>query len=120
MPRPAAQPVATSARDEGEEPRDVEVEPVRQDELKADQQRGRERRELERAFAARPEVRADSRHKEQTLQQPLDKVQVGDSRRVVLPPVPERERRLASDLPPESAIPENTGRVCRARLEQEN
>src|SRR5918999_5585067 len=38
--------------DEGEEPRDVEVEPVRQHELEADEQGARERGELERCLGA--------------------------------------------------------------------
>src|SRR5919201_2087235 len=45
--------------DEGEEPRDVEVEPVRQHELEADHERSRERRELERVLRPRDEEDGD-------------------------------------------------------------
>src|SRR5829696_5580014 len=60
-------------RREREEPRDVEVEPVRQDELGADEERERDRDEAE-------------------LQHALRKAEVGEPVRVVLAPVPDRER----------------------------
>ena len=52
------------------------------------------------------------------LQDALDDVQVGDAARVVLPPVPERPRRVAADLPADRPVPEDAQLVQRARLEQ--
>src|SRR5512132_1950290 len=51
-------------RDEGEEPRYVEVEPVRQGQLEADQDGGGERGELERSLAPRHEVASDRAYDE--------------------------------------------------------
>src|SRR5438132_12262078 len=62
-------------RDEGEEPRAVEIEPVRQHELEADQQRGRESRELERRLAAREARERDRAQHEPPLQAVLARVQ---------------------------------------------
>ena len=68
-------------RDEGEEPRDVEVEPVRQHELEADEQRRGERGELERRLAPRARRRAASAPTtSSTCEHALDEVQVGDAR----------------------------------------
>ena len=57
---------------------------------------------------------------EQRLEHALHEVQVGHAARVVLPPVPERERRLAADLPADRAVPEDAQRVQRVRLEQDD
>ena len=58
---------------------------MRQHELEAEQERARERGELERALSPRQEVRDDRAEDEQALEHPLRGVQVGDARRVVLP-----------------------------------
>src|SRR4051812_27283263 len=47
-------------------------------------------------------------------------MEIGNAARVVLPPVPERPRRLAPDLPTHGAIPEDAQLVQRARLEQDD
>src|SRR5215472_4637891 len=78
--------------DEGEEPGDVEVEPVRQHDLEPDQQRPGERGELERALPRGEERRGDGAEHEQPLEHPLYQVEVREAARVVLRPVPERER----------------------------
>ena len=59
-------------RGEAEEPRDVRVEPVRQAELEAGEERGRERGELERRLVARHERDDESARDEQALQHVLD------------------------------------------------
>ena len=51
---------------------------------------------------------------------PLDDLQVGDAGGVVLPPAPDRERRVAVELEAERALGEDAGRVQRVRLEQED
>src|SRR5687768_12954442 len=77
--------------DEGEEPGDVEVEPVRQHELEADQDRGGERGELQDRLAARHERDQHSAGGHQDLEHLLHHVEVRDARSVVLAPTPERE-----------------------------
>src|SRR5205807_6141458 len=62
-------------RDEREEPREIEVEPVRQNELEADEQRRGQRGELERRLAARQEVDRNRAHDEQAFEHALDQVQ---------------------------------------------
>src|SRR6266545_1644880 len=57
---------------------------------------------------------------ERRLQYPLDEVEVRDSLRVVLLPVPQRERRAAPDLPGDGALPEDAQRVSDVRLEQQD
>ena len=47
-------------------------------------------------------------------------MQVGDALGAVLPPVPERERRLPVDLRREGAVPERAHGVDRIRLEEED
>ena len=47
-------------------------------------------------------------------------MQVGQALRVVLPPVPERERRVAADLEAERAVEEHARRVQRRRLEEQD
>src|SRR3954470_9201288 len=104
---------------EREEPRQVEVEPVRQHDLEAEQQRGGERGELERRLAARDEVDGDRSEQERDLEHALQQVQVGQAR-VVLPPVPERERRLAVDLPGDRPLPELVRGAQRVPVERQD
>src|ERR687898_79092 len=54
--------------DEGEEPRDVEIEPVRQHELEADQGRRRQRRQLQDRLPPRHEGGCEGAGDEQHLQ----------------------------------------------------
>ena len=69
---------------------------MRQHELEADQERaGRARRAAAASSARGTKRRRERAGDEQHLEHPLDEVQVGDAARVVLRPVPERERRLA-------------------------
>src|SRR5580765_1842557 len=79
-------------RDEGEEPGDVEVEPVRQNELEADQKRAGQGPKLQRRFDPGEECRGDCTDDEKTFEHPLDDVEVRNPACVVLRPVPERER----------------------------
>src|SRR4051812_23540299 len=104
--------------DEREEPRDVEIEPVGKDELEADQERGGESAQLDDVLRPRDEVDGDGRNEEDHLQTRLDVVEVGHSR--VLVPVPDRERRGATQLPPEGAVPEDPRGMERMGLEQED
>src|SRR5207342_1785800 len=59
-------------RDEGEEPRDGEVEPVGEDELEAYEERTRERRELHDVPRSRHEAEGDGRDEEEALEHGLD------------------------------------------------
>src|SRR4051812_38191706 len=104
---------------EREEPRQVEVEPVRQHDLEAEQQRGGERGELERRLAPRDEVDGDRAEQQRHLEHPLQQVQVGQAG-VVLPPVPERERRLTVDLPGDRPLPELVRRAQRMPVERQD
>src|SRR5438094_10615615 len=79
-----------SERREGEEPRQVQVGPMRQHELEAEQQRGGERGELERRLPARHEVGRYRADYEQDLEHALEHVQIRQAR-VVLPPVADRK-----------------------------
>src|SRR3954451_14145641 len=101
---------------EGEEPRDVEIEPVRQHELEADQQRGRERGELQLVLHSRHEVEEERAEQKQHLERRLHVVEVGKAR--VLVPVPDGERGGARQLPPERAVPEDAGGGQRGVLEK--
>src|SRR5205085_2535730 len=106
-------------REEREEPRQVEVEPVRQHELEADQERGGQRGELAGGLPARQEVRRDGRDREEHLEHALKDVEVGQPR-AILPPVPDRERRLAADLPADRPVTEDADGVDRMRVEQQD
>src|SRR5205814_10248163 len=64
---------------EREEPRQVEVEPVRQHQLEAEQQGGGERGQLERRLAARDEVDGDRADEQCDLEHALEDVQVGQA-----------------------------------------
>src|SRR5512133_2675195 len=78
--------------DEGEEPRDVEIEPVCQHELEAEQQHAGQSSELKRRLALRKKGECEDGYDEQRLQEALNQLQVGQPPGVVLPPVPDRER----------------------------
>src|SRR3954451_14225686 len=104
---------------EREEPRQVEVEPVRQHELEAEQQRCGERGELERRLAPRDEVDGDGADQQGALEHALQEVQVGQAG-VVLAPVPERERRLAIDLPGDRSLPELVRGAERVAVERQD
>src|SRR4029077_9917155 len=106
-------------RDEGEEPGQVEVEPVRQHELEADQQGGGQRGELPRRLPPRHEVDGDRANHEQHLEHALDEMQVRVTS-PVLPPVPDRERRVPADLELDRPIVEDVRSVERARLQQQD
>src|SRR3569833_30986 len=71
--RPTERPRRRDQRegDEREEPRQVEVDPVREHELEADDQRGGERREPQRRTVARPPRERDSGGDQQHLEPPL-------------------------------------------------
>src|SRR3954451_8353564 len=94
-------------RDEGEEPRDVEIEPVCQHELKAEQQHAGQCGELQRRLSLRHVREREDGNDEQRLEEALQDVQVRESARVVLAPVPDRERRLALDLPGDRPLRED-------------
>src|SRR6478609_5075824 len=64
--------------DEGEEPRDVEVEPVRQRELEADQDGRGQGGQLERRLAPRDEVAGDRARDEQRDRDLLKRAEVGN------------------------------------------
>src|SRR5918995_5386326 len=118
--RGAITPVEDGEGDEGEEPGQVEVEPVGQHELEPDQDRGGERGELQDRLLARAEGDEQRTADEEHLQHLLDDVQVGDAASVVLAPAPDRERRVAVELEAERALGEDAGGVERLRLEQED
>jgi len=65
---------------------------VREDELEPDEERTGERRHLERRAPPRPPVERDRAEHERGLEHVLHEMQVREPFRVVLPPVPERER----------------------------
>src|SRR6266550_5628083 len=66
-----------SKRDEGEEPWDVEPGPVREHELEADQERARQRRQLQRCLGARHERHGDGPDHEQPFEHALHEVEIG-------------------------------------------
>src|SRR5689334_19205282 len=69
-------------RHEREEPRDVEVEPVRQGELEADQDRSGKGPELQRSLAPRHEVARDRAGDEQADREWLEEAEVRNPGRV--------------------------------------
>src|SRR5215218_4729892 len=105
---------------EGEEPGDVEVEPVRQHELEADQDRAGQGRQLQDRLPPRQESSCHRSRDDEHLEDLLHHRQVGNARGVVLTPAPDRERRLAVELEAEGALGEDTGGMKRIRLEQED
>src|SRR5512132_3604541 len=106
--------------DEGEELRDVEVEPVGPRELEADPDGRRECGELQDRLAPRDERDEQSAPDKAHLQHLLHEVEVGDALRVVLPPTPDRERRLAVELEAERALAEHARGVERVGLQQQD
>src|SRR5688500_18324280 len=105
---------------EGEEPREVEVEPVRQHELEGRDQRRGQRRELQRRLPARNERCGERTGEHERLHDLVRKVEVRYAARVVLPPVPDREWRLAPELPAERSVPERARGFEHVRLEEEH
>src|SRR5918995_6155743 len=71
--------------DEGEEPGDVEIEPMRQHELERDQDGGRECGELQDRLPARHKRDQQRPGDDEHLQHLLDRMQVGYAGRSVLP-----------------------------------
>src|SRR6266540_2082085 len=106
--------------DEGEEPRDVEVRPVRQHHLESEQEDAGQRRELQRRLPPRNHSEDERRSHEERLEEPLHDLKVRDALRVVLAPVPDRERRLATELPRDGSLPEDAQRVADVGLEQDD
>ena len=104
--------------DEGEEPGEVEVEPVGRGRARSRQQEGRQRGQLERRLATRVEAHGDRGTRSRIFSTGLRQREVGIAR--VLGPVPDRERRVTAELEIERPVPEDTRRVERIRLEQEN
>ena len=99
-------------RGEGEEPRDVRVEPVGEDELEAGEQRRGERGELERRLVARDERGDERADDEQHLEHVLHRMEVGEAARVVLPPVPQREGRARARSATRRVRSQNTRSSC--------
>ena len=93
---------------------------MRQDDLEADQERAGQRGQLQRRFRSRHECRRHGTHNEQALEHSLEDVQVRDSARVILRPVPERKRGLTSDLRLQRAVVERLRRLDRVAVEQQN
>jgi hypothetical protein len=91
---------------------------VREHELEADQERARERGELDDVAGARHEGEHARGHDERDLERRLERGEVGVAG--VLGPVPDRERRRAVELPAERPVPEDAGGVQRVRLEKED
>ena len=91
-----------------------------QDELEPEQQHAGQRRELQRRLPPRDPREREHRDDQQRLEEALHDLQIGQALRVVLPPVPDRERRLAGELPRQRAVPEHARRVPDVRLEQDD
>ena len=107
-------------QDEGQEPRDVEVRPVGERELEADEHGSAQRGELERALAQRDRRDDAGEREDADLEDHLHDVEVRDPARVVLAPVPRREGRVAVELVAERAVDEGVHRRRQARLEQQD
>src|SRR5687768_16850532 len=75
--RCAITPVEDGEGDEGEEPGEVEVEPVREHELEGDQDRAGERRELEDRLLPGDEGDEQGSRDDEHLEHLLDDVEVG-------------------------------------------
>src|SRR5215211_7215477 len=105
---------------EGEEPRNVGVEPVRDRKLETDEQGRGQRSQLERRLPPGEEVADDRAEQEQPDHDGLEPAQIRDPPCVVLTPAPDRERRVAPDLPAESSVPEDPRRMSWIVLEQKD
>ncbi len=99
---------------EGHDPGKVEVEPVGEDELEAGEQRPGERRQLERAPAAREEGGGSGAREQEHLQDDLDDVQVGDPRARGTGPSPRARTGSAGRAGRRSCGPTQRARPCRA------
>src|SRR5215207_1830307 len=113
-------PVEDREGDEGEEPWDVEIEPVRQHELESDQDGGGQRSELQDRLAPRQERDEHGACDQEHLQHLLDDMEVGHTFRVILAPAPGRERRLTIELEAERTLGEHTRGVQRVWLKQQD
>src|SRR5260221_7698690 len=85
-------------RDERQRPQEIEVEPVREHDLEPEQDRGGQGSQLERPLPARDEGNEERECGRATLEDPLDEMEVRQPARVVLAPIPERERGVPVDL----------------------
>src|SRR5579864_1131923 len=92
---------------EREEPRDVEVEPVRQHDLEPEQEDGGERCELQRRLPSRDECEGDCSDDQRSLEDLLQPVKIRKPACVVLLPVPERERGVPVDLALDRSVVEH-------------
>jgi hypothetical protein len=77
---------------EGDDPREVEVEPVGQRDLERDEHRGRQRRELKWALASGNERHDHGERDRENDDHGLHHTEVGDAARAVLAPAPDGER----------------------------
>ena len=93
---------------------------MRENDLEADQEGAGQRGQLQRCLRARQERRDQGAEYEQALENPLNDMQVGDSARVILRPVPERERGLTIDLRLQRALVERLRRLDRMSVEQQD
>src|SRR5918995_1248278 len=116
----AITPVEDGEGDEGEEPGQVEVEPVGQHKLEADQHRGGERGELQDRLLPRDEGDEQRAPDDEHLEHLLDDVQVGHAAGTVLAPAPDREGRVSVELEAERALGEDAGGVERIGLEEQH
>ena len=91
-----------------------------QRELEPDEHGGAEGGQLERRLPTRDDG-DDARKREHAhLQHELNGGEAGDPARVVLPPVPGRERRVATELVVEGAVDEGLDCTGEARLEEQD
>ena len=93
---------------------------MREDELEADQKRGGQRCQLPRRPPPRIERRGNRASEHRRDQRQLHEVEVGNAGGVVLPPIPDRERRLTRELPRQRPVPEDTGGVQRVGLQEQD
>ena len=88
--------------------------------LERDQQRARQRGELEHGLLPRHEVRRERAKHHEHLEDDLQRVQVRHPGGVELPPIPQRERRLPAKLEADRPVVEDRRRVQRVAAEQEH
>ena len=104
---------SSASRTNGQEPRDVEVRPVRQRRARSRRARRRSaRRARAGPFAAGSPRRRRRARARATCRIDLHGLQVRDPARVVLAPVPGRERRVAVELVAERAVDERRAPPC--------
>ena len=114
-------PASTAYAAKREEPREVEVEPVGQDELEADQQRARQRGELERRLPPRAGTATATRAgDEQPLEHLLEPVQVREARAWYWRQSQSENGESRSICGRDRPVPEDARGVERVRLEQQH